>query len=48
MPPPAAGINPGPAATARRAHDLNQTFDQRYRAIETFGPDDTQGQPMFS
>ena len=32
----------------RAADDLNRTFDERYRAIENFRPDDAQGQPMFS
>ena len=42
------GLKAAAADIERAADDLNQTFDQRYRAIETFGPDDTQGQPMFS
>jgi hypothetical protein len=44
----ADGLKAAAADLERAADDLNQTFDQRYRAIETFGPDDTQGQPMFS
>lgn len=44
----ADGLKAAAAEIERAADDLNQTFDQRYRAIETFGPDDTQGQPMFS
>ncbi|HEX8119416.1 MAG TPA: hypothetical protein VF521_19210 [Pyrinomonadaceae bacterium] len=44
----AEGLKSAAAELERAADDLNQTFDQRYRAIETFGPDDTQGQPMFS
>ena len=44
----ADGLKQGAAAIERAADDLNQTFDQRYRAIETYGPDDAQGQPMFS
>ena len=30
------------------ADDLNRTFDERYRSIENFRPDDAPGQPMFS
>ncbi len=44
----ADGLKQAAAEVERAADDLNQTFDQRYRAIETFGPDDAQGQPMFS
>ena len=44
----ADGLKQAAASLERAADDLNQTFDQRYRAIETFGPDNTQGQPMFS
>jgi hypothetical protein len=44
----ADGLKAAAASLERAADDLNQTFDQRYRAIETFGPDDAQGQPMFS
>jgi len=44
----AAGLKAAAAEIERAADDLNRTFDERYRAIETFGPDDTQGQPMFS
>ncbi len=44
----AEGLKAAAAEIERAADDLNQTFDQRYRAIETFGPDDAQGQPMFS
>ena len=44
----ADGLKQAAAAIERAADDLNQTFDQRYRAIETYGPDDKQGQPMFS
>ncbi len=44
----ADGLKAAAAELERAADDLNSTFDQRYRAIETFGPDDAQGQPMFS
>jgi len=44
----ADGLKAAAAEIERAADDLNQTFDQRYHAIETFGPDDAQGQPMFS
>ncbi|MDT5268827.1 MAG: hypothetical protein QOH49_1013 [Acidobacteriota bacterium] len=44
----ADGLKAAAAEIERVADDLNRTFDERYRAIETFGPDDTQGQPMFS
>ncbi|MBV9923510.1 MAG: hypothetical protein JOZ96_00610 [Acidobacteria bacterium] len=44
----ADGLKAAASELERAADDLNQTFDQRYRAIETFGPDNTQGQPMFS
>lgn len=44
----ADGLKSAAAEIERAADDLNRTFDERYRAIETFGPDDTQGQPMFS
>jgi hypothetical protein len=44
----AEGLKAAAAEIERTADDLNSTFDQRYRAIETFGPDDAQGQPMFS
>lgn len=42
------GLKAAAAEIERAADDLNRTFDERYRAIETFGPDDAQGQPMFS
>ena len=45
---PADGLKAAAAEIERAADDLNRTFDERYRAIETFGPDDAQGQPMFS
>ena len=44
----ADGLKAAAAEIERAADDLNRTFDERYRAIETFGPDDKQGQPMFS
>jgi hypothetical protein len=44
----ADGLKAAAAEIERAADDLNRTFDERYRAIETFGPDDAQGQPMFS
>ncbi|HEX8338205.1 MAG TPA: hypothetical protein VF621_15920, partial [Pyrinomonadaceae bacterium] len=44
----AEGLKAAAAEIERAADDLNSTFDQRYRAIETYGPDDAQGQPMFS
>lgn len=42
------GLKAAAAEIERAADDLNRTFDERYRAIETFGPDDAQGRPMFS
>lgn len=42
------GLKSAAAEIERAADDLNSTFNERYRAIETFGPDDAQGQPMFS
>jgi hypothetical protein len=42
------GLKTAAAEIERAADDLNRTFDERYRAIETFGPEDSQGQPMFS
>ena len=44
----ADGLKAAAAEIERAADDLNRTFDERYRAIETFGPEDAQGQPMFS
>jgi hypothetical protein len=44
----ADGLKAAADEIERAADDLNRTFDERYRAIETFGPDDAQGQPMFS
>ena len=44
----AEGLKAAAAEIERAADDLNSTFDERYRAIETFGPDDAQGKPMFS
>jgi hypothetical protein len=44
----AEGLKQAAAELERSADDLNRTFDERYRAIENFRPDDTQGQPMFS
>ena len=44
----ADGLKAAAAEIERSADDLNRTFDERYRAIETFGPEDAQGQPMFS
>jgi hypothetical protein len=42
------GLKAAVAEIERAADDLNRTFDERYRAIEEFRPDDAQGQPMFS
>ena len=42
------GLKQAAAAAERAADDLNATFDQRYKAINDFKPDDTQGRPMFS
>ncbi len=42
------GLKAAAAEIERAADDLNRTFDERYRAIENFRPDDVQGQPMFS
>ena len=42
------GLKQASAAAERAADDLNTTFDQRYKAINDFKPDDTQGRPMFS
>jgi hypothetical protein len=44
----ADGLKQAAAEIERAADDLNRTFDERYRAIENFRPDDAQGQPMFS
>ncbi len=44
----ADGLKQAAAEIERAADDLNRTFDERYRAIETFGPEDSQGRPMFS
>jgi hypothetical protein len=44
----ADGLKAAAAEIERAADDLNQTFDERYRAIENFSPDDAQGHPMFS
>ena len=44
----AEGLKAAAAEIERAADDLNRTFDERYRAIENFRPDDAQGQPMFS
>ena len=44
----ADGLKAAASEVERAADDLNRTFDERYRAIETFAPDDTQGRPMFS
>ena len=41
------GLKGAAAAAERAADDLNTTFDQRYKAINDFKPDDTQGRPMF-
>jgi len=43
----ADGLKAAAAEIEEAADDLNRTFDERYRAIETFGPDDQQGRPMF-
>ena len=42
------GLKQAAAELERAADDLNRTFDERYRAIENFRPDDSPGQPMFS
>ena len=44
----ADGLKAAAAELESAADDLNRTFDERYRAIENFRPDDAQGQPMFS
>jgi hypothetical protein len=44
----AEGLKAAAAELERAADDLNRTFDERYRAIENFRPDDSPGQPMFS
>ena len=44
----ADGLKRAAAELEGAADDLNRTFDERYRAIENFRPDDAQGQPMFS
>jgi hypothetical protein len=44
----ADGLKQSAAELERTADDLNKTFDERYRSIENFGPDDSPGQPMFS
>jgi hypothetical protein len=44
----ADGLKQAAAELEHAADDLNRTFDERYRAIENFRPDDTPGQPMFS
>lgn len=44
----AEGLKAAAAELEGAADDLNRTFDERYRAIENFRPDDVQGQPMFS
>ena len=42
------GLKQAAAELESAADDLNRTFDERYRAIENFRPDNAQGQPMFS
>jgi hypothetical protein len=44
----ADGLKAAAAEFERGTDDLNQTFDERYRAIENFSPGDAQGRPMFS
>jgi hypothetical protein len=44
----ADGLKQAAAELEHAADDLNRTFDERYRAIENFNPDDSPGQPMFS
>jgi DNA repair exonuclease SbcCD ATPase subunit len=44
----AEGLKQAAAEIEAAADDLNRTFDERYRAIENFRPDGTEGQPMFS
>ena len=43
----ADGLKSAAAEIESAVDDLNRTFDERYRAIENFRPDDTPGQPMF-
>lgn len=42
------GLKAAAAELEAAADGLDHAFDERYRAIETFRPDDSQGQPMFS
>ena len=42
------GLKQSAAELEGAADDLNRTFDERYRSIENFRPDDSPGQPMFS
>src|SRR5918911_3946807 len=42
------GLKQSAAELERAADDLNNTFDERYRAIENFRPGESPGQPMFS
>lgn len=44
----AEGLKTAASELELAANDLNQTFDERYRAIENYRPDETQGKPMFS
>jgi hypothetical protein len=44
----AEGLKHAASELEGAADDLNRTFDERYRSIENFRPDDAQGQPMFS
>ena len=44
----ADGLKAAAAEVEAAADDLNDTFDERYRAIENFRPGDAQGKPMFS
>jgi hypothetical protein len=44
----AEGLKQSAAELEHALDDLNRTFDERYRAIENFRPDDAQGQPMFN
>jgi hypothetical protein len=42
------GLKAAAAELEASADGLDHAFDERYRAIENFRPDDSQGQPMFS
>jgi hypothetical protein len=42
------GLKQAAAELERAVDELNRTFDERYRSIESFKPDATPGQPLFS